>query len=77
MGTQTQETKRVELTVYVNYNYPIHRIDSGIMERAFGKVHKEVEGLLNRYGEWVRASSWDEAMKIVNDIRNRGHYTNL
>jgi len=70
MDIQAQETKRVELTVYVNYNYPIHRIDSGIMERAFGKVHKEVEGLLNRYGEWVRASSWDEAMKIVNDIRS-------
>ena len=67
---QVQEAKRVGLTVYVNYNYPIHKIDSGIMERAFGKVHKEVEELLNRYGEWVRASSWDEAMKIVNDIRS-------
>ncbi len=70
METQTQEAKKVKLTVYVNYNYPVHEVESGIMERAFGKVHEEVGGLLNRYGEWVRASSWDEAMKIVNDIRN-------
>ena len=70
MAIQTQVTKRVRLTVYVNYNYPIHKIGSGIMERAFGEVHKEVEELLNKYDEWIRVDTWDEAVKVVNDIRS-------
>ena len=56
-------SRKVTLEVYINYGYPIHKLDI-----TFAKVHNEVEDVLLRFSKYKWVSTWFEAERVMSRI---------